>query len=35
MKEKSSMSNSLMGLNDPASNHNFIASDSNLVIKEI
>lgn len=35
MKEKSSMNNSLMGLNDPSSNHNFRVSGSNMVIKEI
>jgi hypothetical protein len=34
MKEKSSVNNSMMGLNDPASYHNFRASDSNCVIKE-
>ena len=35
MKEKSSINNSLMGLNDQASNHNMIISHANLVIKEI
>lgn len=35
MKEKSSINNSLMGLNDQGSNHNLIISHANLVIKEI
>jgi hypothetical protein len=35
IKEKSSVNNSLMGLNDHGSNHNLIFSHANLVIKEI